>query len=128
MRHNIVHFTGDAGAFVLRGEAAFLLLLVFEAAGAFFELFAAQFAHAAGVAEEPEDGEDGSAEHAEHQGDEDAGGHVVPVVEERERGLHGNGECADPAENEGAEAGAAGPVPAGVVGGEADRRVAGDDE
>ena len=66
VRHNIVHFAGDAGAFVLCGEAAFLFLLVFEAAGAFFELFAAQFAHAAGIAEEPEDGEDGSAEHAEH--------------------------------------------------------------
>ena len=83
MRHNIVHFAGDACAFVLRGEAAFLFLLVFEAAGAFFEFFAAQFAHAAGVAEEPEDGEDGSAEHAEHQGDEDAGGQVVvQVIEE----------------------------------------------
>ncbi len=80
--HNVVHFSGDAGAFVLRGETAFLFLLVFEAAGAFFELFATQFAHAAGVAEEPEDGEDGSAEHAEHQGNEDAGGYVVPVVEE----------------------------------------------
>ena len=128
MRHNIVHFAGDAGAFVLRCEAAFLFLLVFEAAGAFFEFLAAQFAHAAGVAEEPEDGEDGSAEHAEHQGDEDAGGHVVPVVEERERGLHGDGECADPAENEAAEAGAAGPVPTDMVGGEADGRVAGDGE
>ena len=128
MRHNIVHFAGDSGAFVLRCEAAFLFLLVFEAAGAFFEFLTAEFAHAAGVAEEPEDGEDGSAEHAEHQGDEDAGGHVVPVVEERERGLHGDGECADPAENEAAEAGAAGPMPADMVGGEADRRVAGDDE
>ena len=77
-----MHFAGDAGAFVLRCEAAFLFLLVFEAAGAFFEFFAAQFAHAAGVAEEPEDGEDGSAEHAEHQAYEDAGGYVVPVVEE----------------------------------------------
>ena len=82
MSHNIVHFAGNAGAFVLCGEAAFLFLLVFEAAGAFFEFFAAQFAHAAGVAEEPEDGEDRSAEYAEHQGDEDAGGYVVPVVEE----------------------------------------------
>ena len=50
------------------------------------------------------------------------------MVEERERGLHGDGERADPAENEAAEAGAAAPMPTDMVGGEADRRVAGDGE
>ena len=51
MRYNIVHFTGDAGVRPARGEAAFLLLLVFEAAGAFLIPSLRRFAHAAGVAE-----------------------------------------------------------------------------